>query len=488
MSFAIRRNVKSMTDINHNFHVLNWLLQGNLETGNIRELDSTKITGTLQADQIVIGENTEFEEGYDYRGKVTALTEQGVYTGKIYANQIELGGIDDEDGMTILRGGYINTEVIEANSITAEKMHVTDLTAITGKFSMLYAGSSDNYVMLYETADLPYVNFYSNGILRMGLTEDRLQLFNSAGNFGGTILGEEDETYLLPAITMRSPFMSRLLSIDSIYGYARSSGIASRVHSGDLFIKPDVQIYATDNHSAAEEAELEITAACTTAGGVTVILDNTDYVIQLTLSEDTAEKVAIAIQNYFDTLPGDTGTATSGTADTLADTSKTWDDTGNGEWEGYLIFITGGTGAGQAREILSNTADTINVTSSWTDNPDSTSTYEIMEPFDYLWTVSRVGAVLTFTAQQVGNKTATTYEPAATGATGTVTTVTSGYIVATATVITMDEDVTIMSTHGSIIHQGTTKLTMIDSTDPTKEYHITKNGPGGVGIINFICP
>lgn len=247
MSFAIRRNVKSMTDINHNFHVLNWLLQGNLDSENVRELSSTKITGVLQAESIIIGSNTEFEEGYDYRGKITALTEQGVYTGKIYANQIELGGIEHEDGMTILRGGYINTEVIEANSITAEKMHVTDLTAITGDFSYLKAGSTNDYVTLYESEGNPYITFFDDATMRLGLTSDRMQFWTEAGRFGGTILAQEDPNWKLPVLTMRSSFMSRLVSVDSLYPEERSSGFASRVHSGSLELTPEVQLYAYDS-------------------------------------------------------------------------------------------------------------------------------------------------------------------------------------------------------------------------------------------------
>jgi len=130
MSFAIRRNVKSFSDINHNFHVLDWLLRGNLDTDNVREISSVKITGVLEAEEIIIGANTAFEEGYDYRGKLTYLNSQGIYTGRIYANQIELGGIEEDDtGTTVIQGGYLNTQVIEAGTITTEKLAAGSVTA-----------------------------------------------------------------------------------------------------------------------------------------------------------------------------------------------------------------------------------------------------------------------------------------------------------------------------------------------------------------------
>ena len=43
----------------------------------------------------------------------------------------------------------------------------------------------------------------------------------------------------------------------------------------------------------------------------------------------------------------------------------------------YYIRITGGTGAGQLRRIVSNTATTLTVAEAWTTAPGSTSTYEI---------------------------------------------------------------------------------------------------------------
>jgi hypothetical protein len=68
------------------------------------------------------------------------------------------------------------------------------------------------------------------------------------------------------------------------------------------------------------------------------------------------------------------GTATSGTSNTLVNSSKTW-FTNN--FANQMIRITGGTGAGQFRTISSNTGTTITVSVAWTTAPDSTSTYQI---------------------------------------------------------------------------------------------------------------
>ena len=76
-----------------------------------------------------------------------------------------------------------------------------------------------------------------------------------------------------------------------------------------------------------------------------------------------------------------TGTATSGSNTTLVVTGKTWSVN---QWANYQIRIVSGTGAGQIRPIVSNTADTITV-SGWNTNPDSTSTYSIEGNDDFLY-------------------------------------------------------------------------------------------------------
>ncbi len=72
---------------------------------------------------------------------------------------------------------------------------------------------------------------------------------------------------------------------------------------------------------------------------------------------------------------GPTGTATAGSSTTL-----TTNLTIPGSLNGYMIRITGGTGAGQERTIASNTYGTnsvLTVSSTWTVTPDATSTYMI---------------------------------------------------------------------------------------------------------------
>ncbi len=65
------------------------------------------------------------------------------------------------------------------------------------------------------------------------------------------------------------------------------------------------------------------------------------------------------------------GTATGGTSTTLTGTGFST------AWADRIIYLTGGTGAGQSRPIRSATATVITVTDAWDVTPDATTTFKI---------------------------------------------------------------------------------------------------------------
>lgn len=76
------------------------------------------------------------------------------------------------------------------------------------------------------------------------------------------------------------------------------------------------------------------------------------------------------------------GTATAGGASTLTDSAKTWPVNG---WANAQVRIISGTGAGQIRNIASNTATVLTTSAAWTINPDVTSVYRIEGNDDYFY-------------------------------------------------------------------------------------------------------
>lgn len=66
--------------------------------------------------------------------------------------------------------------------------------------------------------------------------------------------------------------------------------------------------------------------------------------------------------------------ATSATSNTITDTGETWIPN---EFTGLLVTLTGDTGSGQTRRIISNTTDTITVNPAWSTVPDTTTDFEV---------------------------------------------------------------------------------------------------------------
>jgi hypothetical protein len=70
---------------------------------------------------------------------------------------------------------------------------------------------------------------------------------------------------------------------------------------------------------------------------------------------------------------GDGGTASAGAATSLTDAAQSWR---TNEWIGATVEITSGTGSGQTRTVISNTATALTV-ATWGTNPDATSVYSV---------------------------------------------------------------------------------------------------------------
>lgn len=107
------------------------------------------------------------------------------------------------------------------------------------------------------------------------------------------------------------------------------------------------------------------------------ILSHTDTVIT-TKSNWTTPPDATSTYEITGLLTN--GTASSGGATTLTDSSKT--DWTASEFIGYAVRILSGTGAGQARDITANTTTQLTVNPAWSVTPNSTSVYEIRKVGD----------------------------------------------------------------------------------------------------------
>ena len=128
-------------------------------------------------------------------------------------------------------------------------------------------------------------------------------------------------------------------------------------------------------------------------GGGTLYLDRGTYLLdQLKVGKNVRIKGSgwgtIIKQSAAQHTVNETGTATAGAAGTMTDSGVTW--VAN-EHAHRQVSLTGGTGSGQVRTILSNTPTVLTIgmesgvgTDNWTTNPDGTSTYEIITRTDLI--------------------------------------------------------------------------------------------------------
>ncbi len=150
--------------------------------------------------------------------------------------------------------------------------------------------------------------------------------------------------------------------------------------------------------------QLTVTVAAGNYAGFTVSGFTMDPSIQKTTGGILIDGV---LGNVTPTTGSATGTATAGSAGsgttygTLTDSGATWtvNDTA---LVGKLIVITGGTGSGQVKIIVSNTATVLTIAGTWT-APTGTSTYAIQTPTSIVNSTTPAIVVATGTTLSAAN-------------------------------------------------------------------------------------
>ena len=112
---------------------------------------------------------------------------------------------------------------------------------------------------------------------------------------------------------------------------------------------------------------------------------------------DSQEEIENLYKTHFGNVE-DSGTADGDYATTtFSDSTKAWT---NDAYVGYVVWIYGGTGSGQYREISANDATKITVSPVFSTPPDATSTYRITKLGYISETVDGSGTDTQFTRKQ----------------------------------------------------------------------------------------
>lgn len=185
--------------------------------------------------------------------------------------------------------------------------------------------------------------------------------------------------YALPVTTAGSQAHYQILSSD----YTVNSNWTVTPDNTSMFRCPTGGIFLLSSAAAAPFVTLQY---------YDVLMDNwiqktvpQSLILAAFGTDSTLERMATQATPFAN------GTATSGAARLLTDTSKTWvvDNLKN-----FRIFITGGTGVGQNRRIVCNGTNYVEVASPWVTNPDATSTYEVQGDNRKLWVGGGAAAAL----------------------------------------------------------------------------------------------
>lgn len=169
------------------------------------------------------------------------------------------------------------------------------------------------------------------------------------------------------------------------------------------------------------------------------------------------------------------GWATSGTATTLVDSTKNWN---NNQWINCKVRVVCGTGIGNESTITSNTATTLTVASWGVATPDATTKYEILDAFGVV-TTAGVSTTITdanknWTTNILAGKRARIVAGTGVGAEVVITS-------NTATVITVTSSVTTDTTSVYVIYEIAPRST---GTNLTWLYGIADTTKAGRWLIS----
>lgn len=153
-------------------------------------------------------------------------------------------------------------------------------------------------------------------------------------------------------------------------GETATSGAVGAINNTGAAYTVDALIGYTVRITAGTGSGQEVLIADNTATSIVPAID-------FTVAPDNTsvyEIVSYDYRNSNETILVESERVLSAGANTIVASGTDWSTNG---YQGFLVRVTGGTGAGQIRYIASNNATTLTVSQAWAVNPDSTSQFDI---------------------------------------------------------------------------------------------------------------
>jgi hypothetical protein len=172
----------------------------------------------------------------------------------------------------------------------------------------------------------------------------------------------------------------------------RETGVLGVVYDSDEFVEADNAIYVGDNHNdpfpdSGVSSEFAPYWATTYEGVYSQANQSEVYFSMRGVCTGGSSVHLETDKDWFDTFPNsivhtETGTASSGSTNTLTDSSKSgeyWEDD-RGFYIGFMLVMTSGDNNGLRRPIVSKSGTTLTVSPAFPNTIDSGDTYKVVFP------------------------------------------------------------------------------------------------------------
>ena len=219
-----------------------------------------------------------------------------------------------------------------------------------------------------------------------GANKSALNLYSVLGQ---ALIASSDATDQAAVIITGAQNAMEIYSYDVGHGIV-VTGLGASKHA--LFLTP-----GSGGNALHVAGPLAVTGATTLTGAVTAsnasnqILLGTGMITAAVLADSSIDRATFAADTGLQTVRSNTAQGGGGTSITLDASASS----SNNFYNGRYVYITGGTGVGQARVISAYNGSTkiATVSRNWVTNPDNTSTFAIL-PVD----APRLNASLNVTA------------------------------------------------------------------------------------------
>ena len=333
-------------------------------------------TGASTSQQFIRFANTtgDFYFGIESSVAGAFFTGSAAYASVLYSPQpiqLIVTGVKQLEVTTSLVKSFVDFAIGTIGTIDSAATPVAD-------YSLVYSGATAKWIPRLINATVSSSGDVNSGVLKDGTQSMYVQTLSAA-------LSGTTTTPTISSLAVYKGFINTMagLAANQLYileystSNNTSTGTATGVGQSTTTLQDTSKTWGTTQYIGFY---VRATGGTGPVGQWRQIVSHTTDTLTVTPAWSTAPITTSTTYEISKYTWSEIGTssasgATNGTTD-LNDTAKSWSPD---VLVTYQVYITSGTGAGQLRTVRTNTATKITITTTWTTNPDTTSTYVITQ-------------------------------------------------------------------------------------------------------------